>query len=389
MASKTTRRVRDSTFTLLANGSMDAPPASGLLEFLLERGARRVTSIYHPLSAEQGDRHELITYERGREPRRRVVRLPSSPPYTYPLDLLVPLWQRRTDGWFAFNNLLCARGLIERRIGRAGKVVYWAVDFVPDRFGQDALLTRVYDAVDRYCCRHADLRVDLSQAALEGRDQRHGLGVGGGAPSTVAPIGAWLKRTPQVGEDGWQARKVVFMGHLVERMGADTAIDAVALLAERGVDVSAEIVGRGPVAEQLREQAARRGIENRVRFHGFIEDHRELERVLAQASVAVAPYSTRVESFTRFADPGKLKSYLAAGLPILLTDVPPNAGELAERGGAQIVADDPAAFADAIERSLADADGWRARRAAALAHAKLFDWDSILPRVLRAAGFEA
>ncbi len=179
------------------------------------------------------------------------------------------------------------------------------------------------------------------------------------------------------------------MGHLVERMGADTALEAIALLAGRDVEVTAELVGRGPVGERLRAQAATLGGQDRVRFHGFIADHRELERVLAQASVAVAPYSTRVDSFTRFADPGKLKSYLAAGLPILLTDVPPNAGELAEHGGAQIVDDDPAAFADAIDQTLADVAGWQRRRAAAVAHAMLFDWDSILPRVLRAAGFAA
>lgn len=370
---------------MLLNGAMESPPASGLLEYLVKNGAG-VVAVAHPLTAEEGNRHEIVSYEPGHEPRRRVLRLPSWPPYTYPLDALVPVRTPRVDGWFAFNNLLCARGLLERRRGRARRVVYWAVDFVPDRFGAQSVMTRAYDALDAYCCRHADLRVELSHAALQARDARHGLTSVEGAARVVAPVGAWLERVPVTAEDGWRSHRVVFIGHLVERMGCDTVIRAMSVLAERGYDATADIAGRGPLEGQLRDEAARLGLQERVRFHGFISDHRELERLLAQAAVALAPYDTQVQSFTRYADPSKLKSYLAAGLPILLTDVPPNAGELQEQGGAEVVADDPVAFADAIEHALAKPGDWQRRRQAALAHARHFDWNRIVGDVLAAAG---
>jgi glycosyltransferase involved in cell wall biosynthesis len=383
------RRVQESTFLILANGASYAPPASGLQEYLIEHGARRVTTVRHPLTAEDGNGHEIVTHEPGREPRRHTVRLPARPPYTYPLDLLVPLTTPRVDGWFAFNNLLCARGLLERRAGRAGRVAYWAVDFVPNRFGVGTVMTRSYDALDAHCCRHADLRIELSAAALEGRDGRHGLAPDAGAMRTIAPVGAWLERVPVTPPDGWRSRRVVFIGHLVERMGGETVIGALALLRERGSDVTGDIAGRGPLQERLRAQANRCGLQDAVRFHGFISDHRELERLLSHAAVALAPYNTRVESFTRYADPSKLKSYLAAGLPTLLTSVPPNADELAEQAGAEIVHDDPASLADAIERVLADADVWQRRRAAALEYARRFDWNTIIANVLTTAGFES
>jgi glycosyltransferase involved in cell wall biosynthesis len=383
------KRIRDSTFLLLANGASYAPPASGLQEYLTAHGARRVTSVRHPLMVEDGTVHEITTHERGRERRRRIVRLPARPPYTYPLDLLVPLFAPRVDAWFAFNNLLCARGLLERRAGRAGMVAYWAVDFVPDRFGEGTAMTRSYDALDAHCCRHADLRIELSAAALEGRDGRHALEPSAAAPSTIAPVGAWLERVAVVPRDGWRSRRVVFIGHLVERMGGDTVIAAVALLRKRGSDVTADIAGRGPLEEQLRSEAESQGLGDAVRFHGFISDHGELERLLSGAAVALAPYNTRVESFTRYADPSKLKAYLAAGLPILLTSVPPNADELAAHAGAEIVRDDPASLAEAIEHALADPDAWQRRRAAALAYARRFDWGTIIADVLAAAGFES
>ena len=108
----------------------------------------------------------------------------------------------------------------------------------------------------------------------------------------------------------------------------------------------------------------------------------DVERILARASVAVAPYPPAEATYTRFADPGKLKAYLAAGLPIVLTDVPPNARELEREAGAEIVPYDAAAIAAAIERALASPENWRRRHEAALAYAKRFDWDVLLADAL-------
>src|SRR5205085_7506685 len=115
-------------------------------------------------------------------------------------------------------------------------------------------------------------------------------------------------------------------------------------------------------------------------------DHRDVERLLARCSVAVAPYAPSTDSFTRYADPGKLKAYLAAGLPIVLTDVPPNARELAAEGVAELVTFDAAAIADAVARASSSRERWLERRAAALAYARRFDWAVLLRDVLEKLG---
>lgn len=373
------------SFALVANGAPDSPPASGVRDYLLARGAR-VVIVHHPLGPEEQGRHNIVTYDGAGRARRRVVRLPSKPPLTYPFDLLIPPTYPRVDGWLGFNNLMCLPGLLGRRRGRVGRVVYWAVDFVPDRFGAGSPLTHAYDALDAYCCRAVDARLEVAQAALDGRNERHGLD-DAAAPAAVCPIGTWLDRVPKISADAVQSRRVVFIGHLVERMGVTTMIEALRILAERGVRVEADIAGRGPLEDELREKARAYGLGESVTFHGFISDHRQLERLLADACVALAPYSTRVESFTRFADPSKLKSYLGAGLPILLTDVPPNAAELEREAGARVVADEPAAFADAITQVLDAPSEWERRRLAAMEYARSFDWNIVLDAAFRNAGF--
>jgi glycosyltransferase involved in cell wall biosynthesis len=361
---------------IVANGFADGP-AQALRDWLVGRGAE-VAEVAHPLTPEQGSEHVVVHWRDGEVVSRRTRTVPLRPPASFAIDPLVPLRLPRVDAWFGFNPLACARGLVQRRLGRAGRVVLWSVDFVPDRFGRGTALTRLYDLLDRNCCRRADARVELSEAARGARDRRHGLD-GGGAPALVVPMGAWLDRVPTVPDDGYVRRRVVFLGHLVERQGVATLVDAVAQLD----DVALDIVGTGPEDDLLRVRAAPLG--DRVRFHGFVPDHRDVERLLADASLAAAPYLPDPASFTRHADPGKLKAYLAAGLPIVLTDVPPNAHELAAEAGAEVVPSESDGLAAAIARAHDDPAAWQARRDAALAYVRRFDWDALfadaLPRL--------
>jgi len=381
------RRVSDSTFFVAVNGAGPSPPASGLIDFLLKHRARRLTTVFHPLEPEQDPHHVITVYEPDTEPRVRRVRLPSRPPFTYVLDPFVPLWPERVDAWFGFNNLACARGLLARRMGRADTVVYWAVDFVPDRFG-DNVLTRAYDRLDALCCRSADGRIELSEAALQGRSERLALGPKA-APGYVVPVGAWLDRVVVTPADGWNARRVLYVGHLVPRQGVGLLVEALELLARRGVDFEAEIAGSGPQEEELRQRVAGAGLDPKVRFPGFISDQRDVEAFLAQGSIAIAAYDPADNVLTQHADPSKLKAYLAAGLPIVMTDLPHNSRELADRAGAELIPFDAEALADAIERALGDPERWRERHEAALRYAKGFDWGALLEKPLRSLGFEA
>jgi glycosyltransferase involved in cell wall biosynthesis len=361
------------TAAIVANGFADGP-AQALRDFLVAHDAEVVT-IFHPLTPEQGTHHRVARYACGVLVDERTVRLPLRPPASFALDPFVPPLPPKVDAWFGFNPLACGRGLVARAMRRADRVFLWSVDFVPDRFGSGAPVTRVYDRLDELCCRRANARIELSEAARQARNRRHGL-TPEAAPTHVVPMGAWLDRVPTTPPNGFERRRVVFLGHLVDRQGVDTLLDALT----RVDDVAADVIGTGPLEADLRRRAQHAGLD--VTFHGYLEDHREVERLLSESAVAVAPYRQSDATFTRYADPGKLKAYVAAGLPVVMTAVPPNARELAAEAGAEVVADDPAAIANAISRTLASPDGWRARREAALAYARGFDWSVLLADLL-------
>lgn len=154
--------------------------------------------------------------------------------------------------------------------------------------------------------------------------------------------------------------RLVCVGRLSPRKGSAVALEALALLGERGVDARLEVVGDvfegyGWFADRLRERAARPDLAGRVFFAGAVED---VWPHLAAADVALVP-STGDESFGNTA----VEAVLAAR-PLVVSDTTGLREAAAGYGCAVAVApDDPAALADGVQAVLAD---WPRRRAAAV-----------------------
>ncbi|HSE29130.1 MAG TPA: glycosyltransferase [Candidatus Saccharimonadales bacterium] len=377
------RKINESTFTIVSNGYADGP-AQALRDYLIKHKAKRVTTIAHPLVPEGDNLHIITEYANGKK-TEKSYRLPHKPPFTYPFDLVVPAIPKKTTVWFGFNNLAVLRGLEQRKWGRTDKVVYWAVDFFADRFGKDSLATKAYNAADKMAVKKSNARVELSPVGVTGRNEYLGLSADAIAPTQVVPMGAWLDRTPKVQKSAFKDKKVVYLGHLVERQGVATLIDAIKILVDDGEKVKAEIIGAGPLLEDLKKQAKDLGIEKNVTFHGFVKDHKDVESILASGMLAAAPYKHE-ENFVQFADAGKLKAYLGAGLPIVLTDVPNNAQELQKAGAAFVVDEDPKAFAKPLKTLLNDEKKWWAAQQSAMKVAKEFDWNVTLKKAMENIG---
>jgi len=248
---------------------------------------------------------------------------------------------------------------------------------VPNRFGS-GIATKVYNAVDRFVCKHADMRVELTQEALEQRAVYLKLTPDVAARSMVVPMGAWLARTPKVTADAFAKKKVVYMGHIVERQGVTNLIKAIAILVKKDPAVTLDVVGGGPDEGKMKALAAELGLSDAITFRGFIDDHKDVEAYIAQGTVAVASYTKVPDNFSVTSDPGKIKAYLGASLPIVVTDVPPIAKILSARGAALLPDDTPESIAHMITQYLTDKKAWTSAHKASATLAKEYDWESIL-----------
>ncbi|MDZ7677409.1 MAG: glycosyltransferase [Acidimicrobiales bacterium] len=84
-------------------------------------------------------------------------------------------------------------------------------------------------------------------------------------------------------------RRLVYIGRLQGRKRVDRLIDALALLGERGLELSLTVVGNGPERARLVARADRSGVGGRIEWVGTVTDWGVLRPMVAEADFVVIP----------------------------------------------------------------------------------------------------
>lgn len=82
--------------------------------------------------------------------------------------------------------------------------------------------------------------------------------------------------------------RLAFVGRVEKAKGIDVVVDTVRVLAAEGVDVELEVIGDGPIREQLADTCEATGIADQVRFAGWVT-RAMVEEVLAVSHCLVLP----------------------------------------------------------------------------------------------------
>jgi GalNAc-alpha-(1->4)-GalNAc-alpha-(1->3)-diNAcBac-PP-undecaprenol alpha-1,4-N-acetyl-D-galactosaminyltransferase len=152
-----------------------------------------------------------------------------------------------------------------------------------------------------------------------------------------------------------KGRILVAMGRLVREKGFDLLLEAFARATAAHPDWSLTIIGKGPLLEELAQQAKALGLSDRVRFAGEQADPFPLLR-----AADLFAFSSRFEGFGM-----ALAEAMACGLPAISFDCPEGPGDIIRHGvdGILVPREDVAAFAAALDRLMGDSQE-RARLAA-------------------------
>jgi len=169
---------------------------------------------------------------------------------------------------------------------------------------------------------------------------------------------------------------IVSWGRLEYEKGFQTLLGAVARLRPEFPELRAVVVGRGSYADELRGQSRELGVDDVVRFAGFVPDD-ELVAMLAAAACAVIP--SLYEPFGIVA-----LEAMAAGAP-LVAAAAGGLREVLEGTGAGLLypPGDVADLADAVRTMLLD-DGLRtiSRRIGHDLVATRYSWDAVAARTI-------
>jgi glycosyltransferase involved in cell wall biosynthesis len=219
----------------------------------------------------------------------------------------------------------------------------------------------VWRSADGYVTITAALRAEL-EARFAAR-----------ALTVVVPDGVRLHpRREHDRSPGESSAVVGYAGHLYAWKGVDVLLEALARLpATRGLIVGGHEAE--PDLARTKSIADRLGLRERVTFTGLVQPARVAE-LLTQADVLVLPNPASAIS-TRYTSPLKLFEYMAAGKPIVSSDLPSIREILRDGVNALLVPPgDPSTLASAIERLLKDSSLAARLARAALDEAPNYSW---------------
>lgn len=228
----------------------------------------------------------------------------------------------------------------------------FAADTAVDRRIDPGLRVRLLRRLDRAAVDAADV------PCVDTDGHRELLPPGARERAVVVPVGApseWF-RAPEARPV--PPLRVVFFGLYTPLQGTGVIAEAIALLADRGANVTFTMIGRGQDYSAAREAA---GSAPNSRWIKWV-DPSELPSLVSVHDVCLGIFGTGAKS--RRVVPNKVYQGAAAGCAIVTSDTGPQRAALGE-AAVFIPAGDGAALAAALGELSADADRlWTLRRAA-------------------------
>ena len=193
------------------------------------------------------------------------------------------------------------------------------------------------------------------------------------------PIDTAARACGRAPSDG--GHRLLFAGRLLGWKGVAIAVGAVDLLVRRGLDVSLDIAGDGPLRPHLEKEIRRRGLGERVRLLGMVP-RADLFALYGRADLFVFPS-------LHDSSGNVVLEALSRGLPVVCLDlggprlyVDEDCGVVvstAGRGREQV----EAALADAIAGVLAEPGRLQAMSRSAVVHAARQSWNAVVSRAYR------
>ena len=267
--------------------------------------------------------------------RRDGARLYRLPLLVYESAAAGLLWRHREE-WGAIYAVQLMMGAIGARLGRVldAPVVVKLACGGPwgDMAALQALPEREREEVRRdlaeceLICLSAEIEAEARAAGFT-RLHRIPNGVDAAAVAAAIPV-----------RPAGDVPTILFAGRLDRQKGVDLLLHAFVEVSARVPFVRLLLAGEGPEGGELAGLARRLGIAERVDLLGRRDD---VWGLLKGATVCALP--TRAEGMSN-----TLLEALAAGCPVVATDIPPNLEVLAGGGGVLVPTDDVGALAHAL-----------------------------------------
>ncbi len=286
------------------------------------------------------------------------------------------LTQLTWDTYIGMDGLCVLWGNILRTFGKVKKTIFWAIDFVPQNRFSSKIKNNIYNWINNIGYMKSDQMWDLSPRMAEAREKYLGIAKKMYRYHIVVPYGVWTERIKKYRYTDCEQNNLVFMGHLIEKQGVQLVIQSLPEIIKTFNNFKFKVIGEGHHQEQLIQMAKELKVDKYCDFKGKISDHCELEDEIAKSCLAIAPYIKSLDKWTYYADPGKVKTYLACGVPVLLTNIPWNAHEIEKNKCGKIITEQAEEITNSILKYM-NSDINQQYRDNAILYSQQFNYNNI------------
>lgn len=378
-----------SHFTIKEEGESEVFPGN-IRNFLLKKKGK-IVYIDHPFISSQGASSDFISsqmriYENGQEVERLTapgIKVPTIILFIYQMlltTIFMLIRRSKYDFCIACDNLSLISVILLRKFGLIKKLIYYTVDYSPKRY-TNPFLNKLYHYMDRLASQISDINWVAVKNMIKAKED-NGLDIKKSAPFQIVPIGLNTKNIEIKSIKEIDRFNLIFVGYIFEKQGLQLIVEALPQIIEKYPKVHLTVIGSGPYEEEINKQILNKGLRSHVKFTGYIKDHQEIIKYLIRGGVGLATYVPSIGDYTYNADPSKVKLYLACGLPVLTTAVPPIAKEIVKKKAGFITAYNEKDLIGYLEKIFADKLYFAYRRNA-LRMAEDFDTEIILDKAFR------
>lgn len=360
-------------------------PPQIIRDYLKER-VKKIIYIEHAFPHASDKRSSMATYENGCFKKRVFTPCLRGPQILfYVFDIFITFYfilltKSKFDLCIALDNLNTVSVFPFRKIGLIKKLVFYTIDYSPKRF-ENKQLNHIYHFFDKIACYNSDSIWILSNFMEKGRI-KNGIDPKKTARSILLPMGASLSRIKILPFEKINRHDIVFVGHLLEKQGIQLILETLPLIISKISNLKFIVIGQGEFGEKLKDLAKKLKIIGNVVFKGFIEDKKEVERILCESAIGIATYVPTHDNYTLYTDPGKPKLYLGCGLPVIITKVPAIAKTIASNKAGILVDYKKRSIYDALFKLLTNDIIYKAYRKNAIYLSKDYDTDTLISNAI-------
>ncbi|MGD7023380.1 glycosyltransferase [Rossellomorea vietnamensis] len=166
---------------------------------------------------------------------------------------------------------------------------------------------------------------------------------------------------------------LLFVGLIDKNKNLSSVIRACAILADQGKDVTLHVAGSGPYEERNRELSKELKIQDRVKFHGYINEKTAIAGLMEKSDIFVMPSFRETFGLVYI-------EAMSKGLPVLYSEGQGIDGFFPDgEVGFSVDPETPGSIVNSIEKIVQDYKGISSR---GIEQSKAFKWEEIAERYI-------